>query len=592
MKTDNTNNIKSAAAADGVKKLGAQKITLIITAAVLLVALIAGIVIAVINNINKEKELAFDYITSDLSEYLNIDKSVYKDYSLTLDIAKPHDIDLDVTLFNLLALKKGDVKNDALAQPYGNIDAGDIVNIYYRGYTFDKDGNELPLETNFGNSAYSSLEVGIGITDKATEQVYAFHPGFDLSLAGGVSALTEAGRYFDSKNNFVKITEGAPKTEQILYIGYTRELDGSTSSSDNISKSSERVILANGKDEIDKKYGAGFYDTLMSMTVGSTDTKTLTTAIDGKTYNYKNIKISFATECEKNSAENGGAGYFLVECYIPYTYTLKDLRNKTAYYEVYVESIVEHDEKKLTKEFVEEVIADEEYGKVIEDIDSFEGDRVTQLRACVQKLIDDEYKDLYEAELEEAMWNHYHEKITDIKKYPKVKVNAVYTEYFDDVLYQFEQSGGSYTDQYTGSQKNYDNIDDYAVAYLGLTYSENKDWRAHLRSLAENLIKERLILFYILKAENIMPTAEELAAKKKEVEDDYLEEYINQYVEKYAVEKDDLTEEEWKEFESKRYNELHEFYNDEYFTEVAYYEVGLEEFIKWPSVTTLDGKQQ
>ncbi len=601
MKKSSKNNLKSStkggAAAASAKKnqniessprLGAKNITLAVVSAILVVALIVGIIFICINHAQTEADKAFDYITSDISDYINADKSIYKDYSVKLDIAKPRDIDVNVTLFNLLATKKGKSKNDSLAQYSGYIDAGDIAKIYYRGYTFDDNGNQVVFDTNLGqkNSSGeyipSSLVVGVGV-NSGEDTYYSFPPGFDLNLAGADS-LTGQGRYFDSKNSFKRITSGTVNNGQIIYISYTRQLDGSTASSDKITRSAERIVLSNGKEKIDAKYGEGFYNRLITLNIASTEAATFTGTVSGKKYNYTNLKIDFATECENENT------YILVECYIPYDYQITTLRNKAAYYEVYVESIVEYEEKKLTNEFIEENLKDKKFGVTAEDLNKFEGDRVSQLRQHIKNLIDEDYEELYKSELEEAMWNHYHEKITEVIKYPKAKVDDVYNEYFNDVLDQFNKSGGAYTDPYFGTEETYESIDEYAVAYLGLTYSENKDWRAHLRSLAENLVKERLILFYILKEENLMPTAEELAAKKKEVEDEYLEEYIYQYSEQYNIDKDTYSKEDWEKFEADRYKELHDYYDNDYFTEIAYYEIGLDTFLTWPKVTTLDGE--
>lgn len=587
---------KGAAAASVTKgskresspSLGAKGITMIVVSAILAIALIVGLVIIFINKKESEEDKSFDYITSDLSKYITIDEAVYKNYSVTLDIAKPKDIDVNITLINLLATKKGDVKNSGLVQSSGYIDAGDVVNIYYRGYTLDENNNQVVFATNFGNKNSSgeyipsALEVGVGIRDG--ENVYSFPNGFDLNLAGEGS-IEGQGRYFDSANNFKRITSGLPSGDQIIYVSYTRQLNGSTASSDTITRSAERIVLSEGKDKIDEKYGKGFYELITTRNIGSSETTDFSGEISGKQYNYTKLKIDFATECEKKET------YFLVECYLPYNYTVTTLRNKDAYYEVYVQSIIEYDTKKLTNDFVNENLGKKDFGVTVEELDKHEGDRVNQLRQYVKTLIDEDYKELYKTELEEAMWNHYHKNVTETKKYPKAKVDAIYNEYFNDVLFQFKQSGGVYTD-YWGEETTYETVDEYAVAYLQLTSEDGKDWRGYLRSIAETLAKERLILYYIMREENLMPTAEELAARKKEVEDEYLEEYIYQYSKQYSIDKDTYSEEAWAEFEAERYKELHDYYNDEYFTEIAYYEIGLDAFLTWPSVTTMDGKVQ
>jgi hypothetical protein len=114
---------------------------------------------------------------------------------------------------------------------------------------------------------------------------------------------------FTKANQLVKIKEGAAKDEQNVYVSYTKQLDGSTASKDKVTAVSERIIL--GKDDIDKKYGEGFEAKLRSLTVGSTSGASFNATIDGKKYNYIDLKIDFATECEKEGT------YFVIECYFP-----------------------------------------------------------------------------------------------------------------------------------------------------------------------------------------------------------------------------------------------------------------------------------
>lgn len=557
------------------RKLEAKAIVMIVVSAILAITLLVGVVLIFFNHAKEEEERDFDYLTSDLSKYITISSDKYKNYTVDLKIAKPKAIDVDVTLLNLLKSKKGPAINNAVAQFSGKIEAGDIVNIYYRGYTLDENGKEVYVDNvcNFGNKnasgvyTYASLEIGSN----------QFVPGFELGLAG---------KEFSSQNNFVRITSGAVKEGQIVYITYTRQLDGSTASNDKITRSAERIVIADGKEKIDAKYGVGFYDMLMGLNVGSAETTTFSGVVDGKKYNYKDIKIDFATECEKEGT------YFLVECYFPYDYGFANLNNKTVYFEVYVQSMADYESKTLTNEFIEENLTDKDFGVTAEDLEEFEGDRISQLRQYIQKLLDEDYEELLREKIEEAMWNHYHsEGVAAVSKYPQIKVDAIYNEYFDDVLYQFEQSGGVITNV-LGESKTCESVEDYAIIYLGLEYAENKDWRDVLRKMSENLVKERLILFYIMRNENIMPTAEELAAKKKEVEDEYLEEYIYQYSEQYSVDKSTYSDEKWAEFKAERYKELHDYYDDAYFTEITYYEIGLDAFLAWPTVTTFDGKIQ
>lgn len=508
----------------------------------------------------------FDYLTSDLSNYISIDPAQYKNYKASLQIAKPHDIDVDITILNLLASKKGEALNDGKKFTFGNVSAGDVVSIYYRGYRKDKNGAEIFVDNmcNFGNENPAELEIGSN----------NFIPGFELDMVG---------IDFTKANQLVKIKEGAPKDGQIIYVSYTKQLDGSTASKDKVTAVSERIIL--GKDDIDKKYGEGFEAKLRSLTVGSTSGASFNATIGGKKYNYIDLKIDFATECEKEGT------YFIVESYFPYDYQITTLQNQTAYFEVYIQGIVEYEAPEFTDAFVEENLGKDDFGVTAKDLEEYTGTTTEKLRAHIQHLLDKEYEENYRTLLEEAMWNHYHnENVTKVKRYPKTKVDNIYYEYYNDVIWQFENSGGSITNA-LGESKVAENVDEYAIIYLGLEYAEDQDWRNTLYKMSESLVKERLILYYIMRQENLVPTAEKLAEQVAESKQEYLDEYIAQYLAEYSKKESDYSEEEWKSFVADREKELYDYYDDDYFTEIAYYEIALDTFLSWANVTTLDNTE-
>lgn len=537
-----------------------------ILSAILILTLLLSSALVLFSCTEEEAGGEFDYLTSDLSNYISIDAAKYKNYTASLDIAKPRDIDVDVTILNLLASKKGEALNNGASYPYGKVTAGDEVSIYYRGYLKDKDGNEKHVDNmcNFGNAEPATLVIGSN----------SFIPGFELDMVG---------IDFTKDNRLVKITEGAPKDGQIVYVSYTKQLDGSTNSKDKVKVTSERIVL--GKDSIDAKYGSGFEAKLRSLTVGSTSGASFNATIDGKKYNYIDLKIDFATECEKEGT------YFLVECYFPYDYQSTTLRNQNAYFEVYIQGIVEYDAPEFTDAFVEENLGKDDFGVTADDLKDYTGTTTEKLRAHIKHLLDEDYEEAYRTALEEAMWNHYHnENVTSVKKYPKNKVDTIYYEYYNDVVWQFENSGGSITNA-LGESKVAESVDEYAVIYLGLEYAEDQDWRNVLREMSESLVKERLILYYIMRQEGLVPSAQKLAEQITASKKEYLDEYIAQYLAEYSKKESDYSEEEWKTFVADREKELYDYYDDAYFTEIAYYEIALDTFLTWPTVTTLDNTE-
>lgn len=503
-----------------------------------------------------DNDESFDYLTFDPTEYLTVSLDEFRGIELSVNIAKPRSVDVDDAILKLLASEKGEVLNGGAKLTAVTIAPGDVVDIWYRGYILDEDGEEvfLPGMCNFSGNAPSSLSIGSG----------QFVPGFEFNLVG-----KNTGDY----PKLVKITEGEIKETQIAYVSYSRLAEGGKST-DTETGSFLRIDLSD--ETVDETYGTGFRAQILSANIGAK--KNFGVTLDGKTYNYTDTIVHFVTECEVDP--------LLVECYFPYDYGMKELQNKTAYFEVYVDGVVEYECPKLTEEYV--LNKAETLGI---DLSDYEGEgNIEKFRAYIEALIYAEYEETYRDEVGGAMW----EKIFDaakVKKYPGIKVSGIYKEYVDDVYHQFEESGGTiYGDGIYYDDVTYDNIDDYAMAYLGLTYSKYDDWREYLYDMAKSLVKERLVLYYIFFAEELISSEEELDAEIDALKQEYLDEYIAQYLESIGMSREDYTDEAYAEFCEKREEELFAYYSDEYFAESVCYNFCIREISSWPQVTTLDGK--
>ena len=559
-------------------------IALSLVGALLLGAIIISI-FAIIDYVKRDPN--FDYLTANLDRYVYISEEDYKDYELKVDIAKPHDIDVDVVLLNLLAGSAQLPENGDGAAYYTSnrvMGPGDHAFIYYRGYLKDDDGNTVEVSgmCNFSSANSQELTLGSG----------QFVPGFELALSG---------RNIDEFPTFVKITEGKVSDQMIAYVSYTRKLKGSTSDSDTVKVSNARVDLAD-QSELNS-LGEDFKQYIVGAEIGVkkdiADVK-----IGEKTYNYTDFKIEFATECEK-PATNGGKAIQVIECYFPYDYgtvgtSSAYLRNETAYFEVYVEKMQDYTAPVLDEDFIKTVVGKEDSPITEEELnEKYEGDDlVEKYKAYVEEYLWELYEEEYRSAVEDAMWEHYLSK-AQFKKYPGVKVEPIYQEYIDDVYYQFEQTGGTYQDSLTGEYKTYESIDEFAISYLNLTYSSNKDWRDVLYKMSQSLVGERLIMYYLIEKLNIEITDELLTKTVADVKQEYLDEYIKQSLEyekeQYEASNPDKkfekpTGEEYDEFVEEKKSELFSYYNDDYFTETAYYEIALDRFLELPKVSTLDDR--
>lgn len=539
-------------------------IAIISTVAVtLVIGLIVGIVFLV-DAIKSDK--FFDYEKSDLSKYVTLPETDYKNVLLEIDIAKPRPIDVEVAILNLLASDKGEVLNDGakLTAPV-TIAPGDVVDIWYRGYLLDEDGEEISVAgmCNFSGKKATSLGIGSG----------RFVPGFELNLVG-----KNTGDY----PKFVKITEGEIKESQIAYVSYSRLVEGGNEKTDKKSGSYARIDLSD--ETVDETYGAGFRAHILSAKIGEKTSFGVT--LDGKTHNYTDTTVNFVTECE--------AEPLVVECYFPYDYDTKTLRNENAYFEVYIETVQQYECPDFTDfndDYVLKKVKEKDSPITEAELREYDGDTLAEkYRSYAKKYLEDAYAENYESMVEDALWDHLIDK-AHIDKYPGIKVDAIHEEYVNDVYYQFDQTGGSIQNSYTQEYENYDNIDDFAVAYLGLTYAENKDWNEVLYEMSKSLVAERLILYYLIQTEGIVITGEAYEKEYEAVRQEYFDEYVKQYLEHEEKTREDYTDEEYEAFLADRRVELFEYYDEDYFKETAHYEIALRTFLTWPTVSTLDQRR-
>lgn len=573
-----TANVAAVNSAPKQKKtLSAKVIILLVSAIAILATVITATVLIIVDSIRRDDN--FDYITSDLTKYVDLTLNDYKNYELELSIAKPHEIDLDVALLNLISSEEyRKLEGDGAFVPGIEVTPGDKITIRYRGYTI-VDGVEKTVASAMSNFIYD-YDTELQIGDSNT----SFPVGFELGLIG---------KNGNDYAKFEKITSGKAADHEhgddwVVYVSFERLVEGGDSKKDTLKATSMRIDLAD--EDVDETFGEGFVEKLKSFNIGDVYNNTVL-KIKGKNYEYSNLTIDFATTCEKAATSANGKAPLVVEGYFPYDFGIEGtatagLRNETVYYQVYINQVQRYSTPELNEEFILKVIG--EKGSEITEKElreEYEGkDLVEKYKAYAKELINKAYEEAYDIMVEDAMWNHYLKK-AKIKKYPESKVKEIYNEYFDDVYYQYDYNGGSLQDS-EGNFTSYDTVDAFAVAYLGL--AEGVDWKDTLYTMSENLVKERLVLYYIMKMENILPSSEKLAAKVDEIKKEYFDEYIKQYLEYQDKTKEDFTETEYQQFLKDREEEIFEYYDQDYFEETAYYEIALETLKTYPTVYTLD----
>ena len=538
------------------KKISEKNLAVAITAGILALALIVLAVVFIVRAV--KRDVRFDYFTSDLSKYIEFTED-YKNFKVSVDIAKPKDIDVDVTILNLICADKSEkpLYDGNYVTSGFTITPGDVVLIWYRGYLLDEDGEEIAVEgmSNFGTESAAELEIGGN----------AFIPGFELGLVG-----VNTGDY----NKFEKITEGRVKENQVAYVTYTR-----AEYAEDKTKVTEKNVRIDLSEDVDAKYGEGFKAKLLTMSVG--DKVDLNAQTADKTFSYMNLTVDFVTECENNPIK--------VETYFPYDYSKTELRNEKAIFEVYVEKAIIYDTPEFNDEYLTKKIEDGELKVTLEKLNEYEGDTlVAKYRAYAEELLEEIYQTQYDALVESAIWEHY-SSIAKLKKLPVIKVEEMYNSYVEELNNYFINNGGMIYDSTTGQYATYSTLEEYAPKYFGLDSSVN--WKEYVYAMAADFVKERLVLYYIMKTEGLVPSADALKNEISIIRQEYVDEYVSQYLDYEGKTKADYTDEEYNEMVAEREREIFAYYQDDHFEERAYYSIVAQTLITWPEVSTLDERR-
>jgi len=549
-----------------MKNLSTKKLALIITAAIvaliLIIAAIAFVVYAVTNDIY------FDYTTTNLSDYVTLSKPI-KDFELNVDFADPHyEIDIETSKINMLCEDKPtDIWIEG-SEGTWTINPGDVVYIWYRGCVI-VDGEEHWLDgmTNISDTYYNKHEShGLEIGSNG------FVPGFELGLVNKVTTD------FD---DFEIIKEGSVlklyEEEGVQTVAYVSYKKGDTE------VKQERVDLTLSDDEIDSKYGAGFKMQLLTMYIG-TDKKVaeFKTKLDDKDVTYTNLTVNIVTK-------NEDKGLRLENIYFPYDYTNDEtLRNLDAVFYVYFDKIDRYYQEKpeFDEEYLKKKIEDEDIAVTLEKLEEYEGETlVDKYDAYARELLEKLSKSERDSAVANAIWNYYSTNAKfDKKDLPMSKLDEVYYELVYELYDQYESSGGYYN--YT----QYESFEEYATAYCGITSSSDyyyyeDGWKYVVWEEAEKVVKEKILVFYILREANAIPGEAEfnklLDGEKQAYVDQYLDQYIEEWFSAKGGSKDDYTDAEWEQFKKDRSDDLVAYYGEDNFKERVYYALLSEQMLKW-----------
>lgn len=555
------------------------KIIIIAVSAVLLAVLIFGAIFAIILNVEEEN---FNYLTTDLSHYIEIDEGDYKDgFVLNLNIFKPRlknsdgsgVSDVEVKIMSDLASGiKGNVINSGGRYSAGTVAVGDDVYLYYRGYTMGEDGKEVDLiglHNYYLDSDSVVLEDAVINVGSGTVPF----PGFEAGLVG---------KNTENYAKLTKITDRAATANDVVYISAERLAAGADESKSEIG-SYVRIdlSLAENSQWRDVLVGRKPEESIPDFNI----------TVDGVEYSYSSAKIDFITEGEKSG------NVLTVEAYVPSTYTGDaSLIGKSVYFDVFVEGIVYHNEwhsdgesaeytlgYDFNDEYITSGIEDGSLGITAEELQAYTGNVLTEkYESYIYKTLLDEYEEECSELLEGAVWDYLFER-AKVKKYPTKKVDEIYSTNLATFTQSYTDSEGYIYNQYTGYNQMCQNIDEYMIIYLDLVYAENQDWRSVIYADACDLVKERLIIYYILKKEKADLSDAAVADAIAVVKEELLEASIEDFLAKNPT----YTEKDYEDHVEKARETISSSIYSEYIKDRAYAKMALEIMLDYAEVKTL-----
>ena len=513
------------------KRFDATRIFLIVFAAVALVGILTSLVFALVPTFTKDKSL--DYLKGDLSKYVYVPYDLYTGYTVTVDLPTVSDRDVEYEILELLCTHKVTPETPVANLPGVTVGAGDIANIYYRGYTLGEDGTKNYFDggCNFNDSVYA-LEIGSG----------TFIPGFEYNLVG---------KNQKDYATMTKITEGNTQPGDMVYLTYSvYYADGQAS----LSKS---ALVDLSDPNLDEKWGAGFsryFSKVSGFTIGEQfatgggeDVKLTVSTIKDTTGDdiYFDMSISSAYRISKDVEP------LVVEAYFPYNYGDEALDGKTAYFEVYIKSVKDYEELEFNDEFITEKVK-----MTAEELASYEGENLTaKYKSYVKATLEEKYQEDVRNVTESQFWKTVIAGST-FHQLPEKEVESAYNSYVSEIQYTYANGYSSY----------YSSLDEFARAYLEL--SSGADWKATLRQDAEYSIKQKLAFYYIIREEKFIPND----AQYQEIYDELFGEYLQEYLDYYGI------TEESDNYELKldtAKKEILSTYGESYWRESVYYEFAI-----------------
>ena len=217
------------------KKLDGTRIFLIVFACVALVGILTATIFAIVAAVNKKNSKSFDYMKADLKKYVTVSSDLYSSYEVEIDISAVSEQDFKDAILKVLCQNKITPENAPTNKANVTLSAGDIANIYYRGYTLGENNEKKYFDggSNFSDSSAYSLELGSG----------SFIPGFEYNLLG---------KNQKDYATMEKVTSGHVKAGDIIKLTY------SSYYADGTARMSQTATIDLSDPTVDDTWGKGF----------------------------------------------------------------------------------------------------------------------------------------------------------------------------------------------------------------------------------------------------------------------------------------------------------------------------------------------
>ena len=520
-----------------ISKKKMKRIVIALTAIILVCTIVVALVLIF------DEDGGVDYLNDDLSQYVTISESDYKGYEISIPGRDLTDNFVEREIMRLRYNNRSSSQAPAGVTDVA-VDVGHTVYIYYRGYLVEDDGSITELGGSSNTLAGEAVAYGVGSFslsllnknyDLDSELDTLEIIGFDEGLVGAIPR-----DHILRSSEVVKSGKLMAGDEAYLILENT---DGSCTT--------HTVVI--GEEGLDAKFGSGFSSYLEGRDIGATYSDPEIKSADGERL-YSRLMIGYALRCEAEPLK--------VEVEFPSYYQDRSLRGKEAVFEVYFKYSIVYDAPEYeNEEFITETLKIK-----AEDLGNYDGANLVEKHNAKLRIEAEEKSALVrETLIEEAVWDRINSSLTVIEL-PISEVEEVYNERYGE-LYLIYLSNTLYASRF-GS------VDAFCVYYYGL--NDTSEVAPYIKSLAEGDVREKLAFYYIMRQENLVPNEETVKARYDELVSEYLDDAVNN---SHKSELEGLTESKREERILEIKDEIIEYYGEDYFLDIVYYEYVIDDII-------------